>query len=120
MHHLRSYAVSYVPDSPPPYPTIREIQDAVCETFAIRRIDLLSHRRPNSLVVPRQAAMWLCRWLTPHPYTHIAGAFADRDHTTVAHGVSRTQQRMADDPDFAARIEALARAIGEDEGWSSG
>lgn len=112
-HHLQSYArFADIPLSPP-YPSIREIQDVVCEAFEVRRVDLMSTRRKKRLVVPRQAAMWLSRWLTPCSYPAIARDFADRDHTTIIYGVSRTQQRMDDDPAFEARVLALARVIGE-------
>jgi chromosomal replication initiation ATPase DnaA len=100
----------------PAYPTIRDIQDAVCAAFGVTRLDLLSHRRQAHLAGARQVAMWLARWHTPFSYPEIGRRFDKRDHTTIIHGVSRVAQRMADDPAFAGRVRALARSLDDGDG----
>lgn len=95
--------------------SVQDIQEAVCQAFDVPLKDLLSPRRPKKLVVPRQVAMWLSRRVARISYPQIASEFADRDHTTIIYGVSRTEQRMEDDPAFEARVLALARVIGEDQ-----
>jgi len=54
--------------------------------------------------------MWLARWHTPLSYPDIGRSFR-RDHTSVMYGVSRVEQRMADDDAFAARVRKLAASL---------
>jgi hypothetical protein len=84
--------------------------DLVCERFGISRRDLLSHRRPGRLVRIRQAAFWLARQ-AGYTFPEIARACGDRDHTTIMHGVSRTEACMAGDDAFAALIHTLEAEV---------
>lgn len=65
--------------------TIENIQKTVCEYYKIRVSELLSKRRPRSIVRPRQMAMALAKELTQHSLPEIGEAFGGRDHTTVLH-----------------------------------
>lgn len=77
------------------FPSIREIQDAVCVASKTRRLHLLSHRRHRTVVIPRQVAMLLCKTLTPYSLPQIGIQF-DRDHTTVLHAVRKFEPILCD------------------------
>lgn len=70
-------------------PTIRDIQDEVCKIFGMHRNDMVSRCRTAQVVVPRQIAMALCKYLTRHSLPEIGRKFGDRDHTTVLHAVRK-------------------------------
>lgn len=70
-------------------PTVREIQDAVCEVWGITRMDLLSERRKLTVVRPRHSAMALAKHLTIKSLPEIGREFAGKDHTTILHAVHR-------------------------------
>jgi chromosomal replication initiator protein len=106
--HVPAQARSVEP--PPLGPSIRAIQDAVCEVFGVSWVDLISNRRAGPVVHARHAAMWLARWHTFASYPEIGRAFR-RDHTSIIHGVSRVEERMARDDVFAARVRKLAAAL---------
>ena len=72
---------------------------------------LVSKRRTKDIVEPRQVAMYLCRELLGMTLTDIGSAFGGRDHSTVIHAVEKVRARLADDPPFQARVEALTTQI---------
>lgn len=96
---------------PNPDPSVATIIEAAASAFAVSRIDVLSDRRDRPAVLARQSAMWLARRTTLQSYPAIGRALR-RDHTTVMYGVSRIDQRMADDPGLAAQLWDLAKTIG--------
>jgi hypothetical protein len=96
---------------PGDYPTIREIQKAVCKHFDISMTDILSPRRMAKIVRPRQIAMYLCKHLTPHSLPQIGRRFGGRDHTTVLHAVRMTPPRARANADLAHDIAILIETI---------
>ena len=66
-------------------PSIRKIQDSVCELGNLTREDLLSQRRDCRVVKVRHVGMMLARLLTLHSFPEIGRKFAGRDHSTVLH-----------------------------------
>lgn len=72
--------------------TIENIQKAVSEYYKLRVTDLLSPRRPRTIVRPRQLAMALCKELTDHSLPEIGSAFGGRDHTTVLHACRKVEE----------------------------
>ena len=72
--------------------TIENIQKTVCEYYKIRMAELLSQRRPRSIVRPRQMSMALCKELTQHSLPEIGDAFGGRDHTTVLHACRKIDE----------------------------
>ena len=90
--------------------SIDYIQKVVADHFDIRLADMTSTRRPKSIVVPRQIAMYLARQLTKNSLMDIGDAFGGRDHGTVIHACSTVTQRMASE-DFRRTISALIEKI---------
>lgn len=93
-----------------PRPTMRRIMEAVAEEWCVSLPDLVSDRRAQRLVEPRQAAMALAWELTGHSLAMI-GRMLRRDHTTIHHGIAAHGRRCADNPALKARTEALAARL---------
>lgn len=91
---------------------IKKIQQAVCEEYNISFGDLVSNRRLEKLVLPRQVAMYLCSQLTVRSSPEIGRRFGDRDHTTILHGVRKIERLLATDTALRARVDALAARLG--------
>jgi chromosomal replication initiator protein len=98
---------------PPPVPpgSIRRVLAAVAAAYGVSEADIVSDRRTRPIIEPRQVAMALARRCTRHSLPTIGHALGRRDHTTVLHGVRRIEARAAEDPEFAARLAALASLI---------
>lgn len=94
----------------PPIPSIRSIQDAVCEHYLVARNDLVSPRRDPSIVIPRQVAMHLSRKLTQYSYSLIGVKFA-KDHSTVMYGFRKIERLLATNPAFGADIAKITETI---------
>ncbi|MAU43126.1 MAG: chromosomal replication initiator protein DnaA [Burkholderiaceae bacterium] len=71
--------------------TIETIQKTVAEFFKLKLADMYSKRRPASIAIPRQIAMYLSKELTQKSLPEIGYAFGGRDHTTVLHAVKKIQ-----------------------------
>lgn len=95
----------------PPQPTIREIQDAVCSHFSINRIDLLSNRRQQKFVRPRQIGIYLCRKFTIRSYPEIGNKFGGRDHSTAIAAVERVELLLPTDPNICRSVEYLSAVV---------
>lgn len=65
--------------------TVNEVQDAICKVAGITRTEILGPKRVARIVVPRQAAMALCRVLTKRSFPEIGRHFGGRDHSTICH-----------------------------------
>jgi len=102
-------------DAPPEPPRIPIwlIQRVVAEYFKVPMADLSSARRQQTIVWPRQVAMYLSRHLTPRSYPDVGSRFGGRDHTTVLHGVKKVEWALtrAGGAQLAVEIEAMRAAI---------
>ncbi len=99
------------PESRPTRRTIRDIQLATAEAFAISLDDLVSQSRSARLAWPRQVAMYLARELTDQTLPAIGRAFGGRNHATVIHACRRISERIAQDPDAFAAVQALTTRL---------
>jgi hypothetical protein len=93
------------------YPSIRDIQKAVCKHYDVKMMDLLSTRRTAEIVKPRQVAMFLCKDLTPHSLPQLGRRFGGKDHTTVLHAVRKVERLCQCDAELAHDIATLTKAI---------
>ncbi|MCL1856738.1 MAG: chromosomal replication initiator protein DnaA [Kiritimatiellaeota bacterium] len=91
--------------------TVDTIQKAVAEEFDIRLADMGSKRRPASVAVPRQVAMFLTRRLTRASLPEIGTHFG-KTHATVLHACKAVANRMDVDADFSKRIHNAVRTLG--------
>ena len=94
-------------------PGIDIIQKTVAEFFDVRMADMTSKRRMQTVVVPRQVAMYLCRILTGQSLPAIGDAFG-KNHATVLHACRLIGERMRHDPSFQEMVSSLRRRLGAD------
>jgi hypothetical protein len=86
----------------------RATRKLCAEAFRISEADLIGKRRWRELSIPRQAAFYVLRQRFPEmSYPRIGRMFADRDHSTIIHGVQQTAARIRRDPKLRAVVEAL-------------
>ncbi len=88
-----------------------DILDVVCRHFAVKIGDLQSKRRTQSIVFPRQIAMFMARQLTPLSLGEIGGHFGGRDHSTVLYAIEKMEQRRRVDSEFGVTLSDLERQI---------
>ncbi len=92
--------------------TFAGIQRVVAEHYDIRFSDMMSSRRPRSIAVPRQVAMYLCRRMTPFSLPDIAAAF-EKTHATVLHAYRSIENRMDVDHDLRQHVSEISRKLGK-------
>ena len=92
-------------------PTMSLVLEVVADEFAVSRRELVSEMRARSIAWPRQVAMWLGKQVTGQSLPRIGRAIGGRDHTTVMWGCRRVEERMAEDREFAIRVEGLRVAL---------
>jgi chromosomal replication initiator protein len=91
--------------------TIDEIKREVAAYFGIKIADLVSKRRTQNLVYPRQIAMHLCRQLTPSSLPVIGKMFGGRDHSTVIHSLHMISQRMKTSVEVQNTIDTITKKV---------
>lgn len=84
--------------------SVADVKRAVCIESGVHMNDLLSDRRTQNIVVPRQVAMALAKRLTLKSLPELGRQFGGRDHTTVLHAVRK----------FEPVIEAVGQALPAD------
>lgn len=90
-----------------------KIQAVVADYFNIKLSDIMSTERQQSIAMPRQIAMFLCRKLTHSSFPHIGEAF-DKTHATVLHACNTIQGRITIDPKLHANIRTIIEKLGLD------
>lgn len=90
---------------------IPTIQQEVCRFYGVSRADLIGNKRSQSIVYPRQVAMYLSRELTDLSLPRIGAEFGGRDHTTVMHATSKIQRLMGEHRDVYDQVQTLAGTI---------
>ncbi len=91
--------------------TIEEIQQVCAKKFGVSMKDILSHERTQSLVTPRQVAMFIARKYTSKGLKEISTAF-DKKHATILNGVNTIQQRITVDSTLKADVEDILASLG--------
>jgi len=91
--------------------TIEQIQQAVCDAYGVSLVDLRGDKRPQSIVLPRHIAMYLCRELTDQSLPKIGAKFGGRDHATVMYGVNRVTRLIREDREAFNVVQELTARI---------
>lgn len=91
--------------------TIDTIKREVCAHFGVTHNELVSHRRSPTFSTPRMCVMYLSKHLTSKCYPEIGRHLANRDHTTILHGVGRIKILMERDERLAASVEFLMNRL---------
>jgi len=90
---------------------IDDILKVVGRHYNVARADLLSPRRAQSIVRPRQVGMYLAKKLTSRSLPEIGRRFGGRDHSTVLHAVRKIEELMQSDDRLAREVALLMRLI---------
>ena len=94
-----------------PEVSIERIQETVSERFGLSVSELVSDRRSQNIVYPRQVAMYLSRELTDSSLPKIGKKFGGRDHTTVIHATSKIGRLIREDRDVYNLVQELTARI---------
>jgi chromosomal replication initiator protein len=90
---------------------VEDIQRIVAKHYQVSRADVLSSRRTQNVVRPRQVAMYLSKTLTLRSLPEIGRRFGGRDHTTVLHAVRKIDELIKTDQTLNDEIELLKRML---------
>ncbi|MFM9124439.1 MAG: chromosomal replication initiator protein DnaA [Actinomycetota bacterium] len=91
--------------------TVEGVQRVVAEYFSLTVEDLRSERRTQTVVFPRQVAMYLSRELTDLSLPQIGRSFGGRDHTTIHYGHDKIARRMKEDRSLYNLVQELTSTI---------
>jgi len=90
-----------------------KIYRITAETFNVSFADLMKKKgRQQSILLPRQVAMYLARELTGASYSDIGRSFQDMHHSTVMNAIESVKTRMKKDGDFHKTVHSLLNSIG--------
>ena len=89
----------------------QKIQAEVCRFFNVSRVDIVGNRRSQSIVFPRQVAMYLTRELTDLSLPKIGECFGGRDHTTVMHANSKIEKLLTSKRDIYNTVQEITNKI---------
>lgn len=76
-------------------PTFGLILRVCCHYFGCSKATLLADRRVRPIVRYRQIVAYLAKDMTLHSLPEIGRRLGGRDHTTILHGVRKTEQHIA-------------------------
>ena len=80
---------------------IEEIQAVVAKKYSVTITQILSAERTQSIVTPRQLAMYIARKFTTKSLPEIAKLF-EKTHATIIHGVKNIEKRLDVESDLKA------------------
>ena len=66
----------------------------VANYFNVSIADIKGKNKNQSVVLPRQIAMYLCRKMTDFSTTEIGYEFGGKNHTTVMYNVQKVEARL--------------------------
>ena len=87
------------------------IIQVVADHYGIRAEDITSKKRTAVIVVTRQVVMYLCRVLTDISLKNIAKVLDKKDHSTIINGITKIQDEINNNSDFAAQINVIKKKI---------
>ena len=91
--------------------TVDEVQNCVCKKYAVSMQQILSPERTQSIVTPRQLAMYISRKFTTRSLPEIAKKF-EKSHATIIHGVKNITKRLDVEPELRASLEEILSDLG--------
>ena len=91
--------------------TIEEIQTAVAKKYNVTITQILSPERTQSIVTPRQLAMYIARKFTTKSLPEIAKLF-DKTHATIIHGVKNIEKRLDVEDDLKSTLVEILSDFG--------
>lgn len=86
--------------------TIEQIQSTVCKKYGVSMTQILSSERTQSIVTPRQLAMYIARKYTTNSLLEIARKF-EKEHATIIHGVKTISKRLDVENDLKSDLAEI-------------
>lgn len=90
---------------------IEEIQAVVSKKYSVTITQILSAERTQSIVTPRQLAMYIARKFTTKSLPEIAKLF-EKTHATIIHGVKNIEKRLDVESDLKATLAEILSEFG--------
>lgn len=91
--------------------TISKIQKEVASYYEITLDELKGRRRVQTIVLPRQIAMYLSRELTDASFPKIGNDFGGKDHTTVIHAFEKIKRVLEKDQEMEKEIKEIKESL---------
>lgn len=91
--------------------TIDLIIKEICRYYKISQTEIISKKRTQNIVLPRQIGMYLSRELTDSSLPKIGSKFGNRDHTTVIHAIAKIEKLLNERRDVFNQIKELTNKI---------
>jgi chromosomal replication initiator protein len=91
--------------------TVDEVQNCVCKKYAVSIQQILSPERTQSIVTPRQLAMYISRKFTTRSLPEIAKKF-EKSHATIIHGVKNIAKRLDVEPELRTSLDEILSDLG--------
>jgi chromosomal replication initiator protein len=104
-HELQAYS------KPRERISLNDIIRVVAENFGFEAEDITGTKRTSRLNRARQVAMYLCREITEASLPQIGEIFGGRSHTTVLHGINKTEEELETDRVLEQRILKLRKIL---------
>ena len=87
------------------------IQEVVAKYYNIDKKDLVSTKKSNDIVYPRQIAMYLCRSIGQMSFPKIAEEFNKKDHTTIMHAYKKIENDIKNNSNTKMIVESVKNII---------
>ncbi|MCK4352956.1 chromosomal replication initiator protein DnaA [candidate division WOR-3 bacterium] len=91
--------------------TINKIQKIVTNYYKISLTALRGKRRQQSIVRPRQVAIYLAREHTPTSLKEIGNMFGNRNHATIIHDYNKVRKLIDNNEDFKEEVNNILKLI---------
>ncbi len=92
--------------------TFQLIMEVVSRYYNISVSEILSNRRSKDIIVPRQIAMYLCRYVINMTFPKIGEVFGGKDHTTVIHACNKVSSDLSSSSsEFVADVEEIKKRL---------
>lgn len=88
-----------------------DIIKAVCTYYNVKQSHIKGDTRIESIVLPRQVAMYLLRRELKLKLIETAGLLKRKDHTTVLHAEQKVSSMIMKDQNFKKEIDAIVQTI---------
>lgn len=100
-----------IPSSKPRIITIDLVQQVVANNYNLKIDELKGKKRTQTVVFPRQVAMYLVRELTDYSLPKIGEEFGGKDHSTVIHAYEKIKNKLLIDSQLENTIKILIEKI---------
>jgi len=92
--------------------TAQMIMEIVARYYNVTVNEILSNRRSKDVTVPRQIAMYMCRFVLNMTFPKIGDVFGGKDHTTVIHACNKVSTDLnAVTSSFSHDVEEIRKRL---------